>query len=55
MLLSLEMAIFMIEYQEFYAVNPHESLGHQNVQLNTILVNSAGFGGNAVSLLISKI
>ncbi|MGB0293849.1 MAG: beta-ketoacyl synthase N-terminal-like domain-containing protein [Flavobacteriaceae bacterium] len=55
MLLSLEMAIFMLEHQEFYAVNPHKSLGHQNVQLNTVLVNSAGFGGNAVSLLISKI
>jgi 3-oxoacyl-(acyl-carrier-protein) synthase len=55
MLLSLEMAIFMLEHQEFYAVNPHKSSGNQNVQLNTILVNSAGFGGNAVSLLIRKI
>lgn len=55
MLLSLEMAIFMLEHQEFYAVNPHKSSGNQNIQLNTILVNSAGFGGNAVSLLIRKI
>tara|TARA_B100001093_G_scaffold520526_1_gene617783 strand:- start:26092 stop:27204 length:1113 start_codon:yes stop_codon:yes gene_type:complete len=55
MLLSLEMATTMLEHQEFYTVNHLTHHGNTDAQFNTVLVNSAGFGGNAVSLLISKI
>ncbi|KAB1069661.1 beta-ketoacyl synthase [Tamlana haliotis] len=51
--LSIELAVLMLQKQEFIAVpfaktqNPPEKIQH-------ILVNAVGFGGNAVSILISK-
>ncbi|MBJ6369503.1 beta-ketoacyl synthase N-terminal-like domain-containing protein [Snuella sedimenti] len=51
--LSLELAILMLQHQEFIGV-PY--LEHQKVpdQIKTVLVNAVGFGGNAVSVLLKK-
>ena len=52
-LLSLELAIRMLQTQEFVEV-PFVSPQGKNKPLNNILVNAVGFGGNAVSILLSK-
>ena len=52
-LMSVDLAIRMIQSNQFVGV-PY--LKNQNTpeQVKTVLVNSVGFGGNAVSILISK-
>ncbi|MDY3345356.1 beta-ketoacyl synthase N-terminal-like domain-containing protein [Riemerella anatipestifer] len=54
-ILSLELALLMLEHQQLIEVPFIEK---QNItkekKINNILVNAVGFGGNAVSLLISK-
>jgi 3-oxoacyl-(acyl-carrier-protein) synthase len=52
-LMSVDLAIRMIQNNQFVGV-PY--IEYQNVpkQVKTVLVNSVGFGGNAVSILISK-
>ncbi len=50
--LSLELAILMLQYQEFVPV-PFVSENKQPTRLKNIMVNAVGFGGNAVSVLIS--
>ena len=52
-LMSVDLAIRMIQNNQFVGVPYVEN---QNVpkQVKTVLVNSVGFGGNAVSILISK-
>ncbi len=52
-LLSLEMAILMITHNTFIQV-PFATRQKQRKPLNRILINAVGFGGNAVSVLISK-
>lgn len=52
-ILSLEMAVMMLEHQEFLPV-PFSGFQHQPEKLENILVNSVGFGGNAVSILVGK-
>ena len=52
-LLSLDLAIRMLQTQEFVEV-PFISPQGKNKTLNNILVNAVGFGGNAVSILLSK-
>lgn len=52
-LMSLEFAIMMILYQKFVAV-PYLKSKNKPRQLNNIMVNAVGFGGNAVSILISR-
>ncbi|MBW2960356.1 beta-ketoacyl synthase N-terminal-like domain-containing protein [Mesonia aestuariivivens] len=53
--MSLEMAILMIQHQQFIP-NPfflnEESISEN---INTVMVNAVGFGGNAVSVIISKL
>ena len=49
---SLEMAILMLQHQKFIE-SPFHKNKKQPKQLKNILVNAVGFGGNAVSLLIS--
>lgn len=51
-LLSMELALLMLEKQEFIA----SPFYHQEMKipLQRILVNAVGFGGNAVSILIEK-
>lgn len=51
--LSLELAILMLQQQEFIPV-PYLSEVKFPKQLDKILVNAVGFGGNAVSILVSR-
>ena len=51
--LSMELAVLMLQHQKFigipFLVNQH----HPN-KIKKVLVNAVGFGGNAVSILLSK-
>jgi 3-oxoacyl-(acyl-carrier-protein) synthase len=52
--LSLEMAILMLQEQEFFGV-PFEINGQiKEKNLKNILINAVGFGGNAVSIIIQN-
>lgn len=53
-ILSIELAILMIEHREFIPV-PFEPLSGHPRKLDNILVNAVGFGGNAVSILVSRV
>ena len=53
-LLSMEMAVLMLQYQEFIGV-PYIENQPKPQQIHKILVNAVGFGGNAVSVLLSKV
>lgn len=50
--LSLEMAVFMLQHQEFIPV-PYLSAGKGPGKIRYVLVNAVGFGGNAVSVVVS--
>lgn len=52
-ILSLEMAILMLQNQEFLPV-PFSEFDRRPEKLENILINSVGFGGNAVSILLGK-
>lgn len=52
-ILSLELAILLLQKQEFIAV-PFSENSKAPKQLKKILVNAVGFGGNAVSVLVSN-
>lgn len=52
-MLSIELALLMIQHQAFIGV-PYLKKQKTSHQLKTILVNAVGFGGNAVSILLSK-
>ena len=52
-ILSLEMAVLMLEHQEFIAV-PFSAISNPPKRIRNILVNAVGFGGNAVSILVNK-
>ncbi|WP_420575144.1 beta-ketoacyl synthase N-terminal-like domain-containing protein [Kordia sp.] len=52
-MLSVELAIGMIQQQKFISI-PYLNKGKKPTQLNKILVNAVGFGGNAVSVLLTK-
>ncbi|WP_353777319.1 beta-ketoacyl synthase N-terminal-like domain-containing protein [Winogradskyella sp. 3972H.M.0a.05] len=51
-LLSIEMAILMLQHQTFIPVPFIKN--EQPNRIQNILVNAVGFGGNAVSILLSK-
>ena len=52
--LSMELAILMLEHQKTIKF-PYESLPYGTPKkLNTIMVNATGFGGNAVSIILSR-
>tara|TARA_B100001093_G_scaffold509592_1_gene573913 strand:- start:3573 stop:4736 length:1164 start_codon:yes stop_codon:yes gene_type:complete len=52
--LSLELAILMLKKQQTIIL-PYPSVGGKNLnKLNHVMVNSTGFGGNAVSIILSK-
>ncbi len=51
--LSMELAILMLRNQKFITV-PYIQNSLEPKKINTILVNAVGFGGNAVSILLSK-
>lgn len=53
-MLSIEMAVLMLQQQQFIE-NPFFRNGqHSEKPLKTVMVNAVGFGGNAVSIIISK-
>lgn len=52
-LLSLELAILMLQHQQVIEVPFSEKQNHPP-KIEKILVNAVGFGGNAVSVLLSK-
>ena len=52
-MLSLEMAVLMLREQQFFGT-PFTTTAKPPETLNYILVNAVGFGGNAVSILLSK-
>lgn len=51
---SLDMAISMIKNEQFVGI-PYLADVREPQQVNRILVNAVGFGGNAVSVLISGV
>jgi 3-oxoacyl-(acyl-carrier-protein) synthase len=51
-MLSIEMAIMMLQKQVFIGV-PFSEAQIQKKPLKKIMVNAVGFGGNAVSILLS--
>jgi len=51
--LSIELAVMMLNKQQFISV-PFIEKQQEPKQLHKILVNAVGFGGNAVSVLLSK-
>ncbi len=52
-MLSVELAILMIQQQQFISI-PYLNDENPPKQLNKVLVNAVGFGGNAVSVLLTK-
>jgi 3-oxoacyl-(acyl-carrier-protein) synthase len=52
-ILNLELAILMLQHQDFIEV-PFSEISKSPSKLENILVNAVGFGGNAVSILISR-
>ena len=52
-MLSMEMAILMLQHQEYLQV-PFVEQKTPSKTIEKIMVNAVGFGGNAVSVLLSK-
>lgn len=52
-MLSIELAILMLKYQKFISV-PYLENNKIPKNIQNIMVNAVGFGGNAVSILLSK-
>ena len=52
-MLSVEMAVLILMHQEFIAI-PYLENQKTPKKINNIVVNAVGFGGNAVSILLSK-
>lgn len=53
-LLSLEMALLMIEHQTFIGLPYHTGEYTNKAVIKRVLINAVGFGGNAVSVLVTK-
>ena len=52
-MLNMELAILMMQHNHFIAV-PFAEKQTIRKQINKVLINAVGFGGNAVSILLSK-
>lgn len=52
-MLNLELAILMMQHQQFIGV-PFVTEQNPRKAIRNILINAVGFGGNAVSILLSK-
>jgi len=52
-ILSMKLAVLMLQHNKFIEV-PFSKISKAPKRLQNILVNAVGFGGNAVSILISK-
>lgn len=53
-ILSIELAVMMMEHREFIPV-PFPNNQETPKKLENVLINAVGFGGNAVSILISRL
>lgn len=53
-MLNIELAILMLQQQQFIAV-PFAKAQTERKSIKKVLINAVGFGGNAVSILISKV
>ncbi|PIA78763.1 beta-ketoacyl synthase [Gaetbulibacter sp. 4G1] len=51
--LNIELAVLMLQHQQFIGIPYSENQKKPN-KIQNILINAVGFGGNAVSILISK-
>ena len=51
--LSIELAILMLQHQEFIGI-PFLKNQKTPKNINNVMVNAVGFGGNAVSILLEK-
>lgn len=51
-ILSMELAIMMMQHNQFVGV-PFAKVQNQTKDIKKVLVNAVGFGGNAVSILLS--
>lgn len=51
-MLNIEMALLMLQHQKFVGV-PFVTVQAEKKQLQKVLVNAVGFGGNAVSVLLT--
>jgi 3-oxoacyl-(acyl-carrier-protein) synthase len=52
-MLNLELAILMMQHNQFIEV-PFAEKQFIRKKINKVLINAVGFGGNAVSVLLSK-
>jgi len=52
-MLSLELALLMIQHNQFISV-PFAEKQTPRKNIRKVLINAVGFGGNAVSILVSK-
>ncbi|MGG7036045.1 MAG: beta-ketoacyl synthase N-terminal-like domain-containing protein [Flavobacterium sp.] len=52
-MLSMELALLMLQHQQFIGV-PFTEESNSRKEIKKVLVNAVGFGGNAVSILLSK-
>ena len=52
-MLNIELAILMMQYQQFIGV-PFFTEQNQRKAIRNVLINAVGFGGNAVSVLLSR-
>ena len=53
-MLNIEMAILMLKHNKFIENPFFNNERHLPIEIKTVLVNAVGFGGNAVSIIISK-
>lgn len=53
-LLSLEMALLMLQQQRFFEIPYIQNQSTPHKPIEKIMINAVGFGGNAVSILLSK-
>ncbi len=53
-MMNVEMAVLMLQHNKFIENPFYENERHLPKELKTILINAVGFGGNAVSIIISK-
>lgn len=52
-MLSLQLGVLMMQHQHFIPV-PYIAAQKNRKQINKVLVNAVGFGGNAVTILLSR-
>jgi len=52
-MLSLELAVLMLQHQDFIPV-PYVAYRTIPKQINKVMINAVGFGGNAVSVLLAR-